>query len=38
MKLAELQYDPMRIRDYYMQNGYLDAKVDQPFVAVDFNH
>jgi outer membrane protein insertion porin family len=38
MKLAELQYDPMRIRDYYMQNGYLDAKVDQPFVSVDFNH
>jgi len=38
MKLAELQYDPMRIRDYYMQKGYLDAKVDQPFVAVDFNH
>jgi outer membrane protein insertion porin family len=38
MKLAELEYDPLRIRDYYMQNGYLDAKVDQPFVAVDFNH
>lgn len=38
MKLSELQYDPMRIRDYYMQNGYLDAKIDQPFVAVDFNH
>ncbi len=38
MKLAELQYDPMRIRDYYMQNGYLDAKVDNPFVTVDFNH
>lgn len=38
MKLAELQYDPMRIRDYYMQYGYLDAKVDQPFVSVDFNH
>jgi outer membrane protein insertion porin family len=38
MKLAELQYDPMRIRDYYMQNGYLDAKIDPPFVAVDFNH
>lgn len=38
MKLAELQYDPMRIRDYYMQNGYLDAKIDPPFVSVDFNH
>lgn len=38
MKLAELQYDPMRIRDFYMQNGYLDAKVDAPFVEVDFDH
>lgn len=37
MKLAELQYDPLRIRDYYMQNGYLDVKVDQPFVQVDFD-
>ncbi len=38
MKLAELQYDPLRIRDYYMQHGYLDAKVDEPFVQVDFDH
>ncbi len=37
MKLAELQYDPLRIRDMYMQHGYLDAKVDDPFVRVDFN-
>jgi len=37
MKLAELQYDPLRIRDYYMQNGYLDVKVDEPFVRVDFD-
>lgn len=37
MKLAELQYDPMRIRDFYMQKGYLDAKVDEPFVQVDFD-
>ncbi|MDD5051800.1 MAG: outer membrane protein assembly factor BamA [Sulfuricurvum sp.] len=37
MKLAELQYDPLRIRDYYMQNGFLDAKVDEPFVQVDFD-
>jgi len=37
MKVAELQYDPLRIRDFYMQNGYLDAKVDEPFVAVDFD-
>jgi outer membrane protein insertion porin family len=38
MKVAELQYDPLRIRDFYMQHGYLDAKVDEPFVAVDFDH
>jgi outer membrane protein insertion porin family len=38
MKVAELQYDPLRIRDFYMQHGYLDAKIDEPFVAVDFDH
>jgi outer membrane protein insertion porin family len=38
MKAGELQYDPLRIRDFYMQNGYLDAKVDEPFVRVDFDH
>lgn len=37
MKLTELQYDPLRIRDLYMQYGYLDAKVDDPFVRVDFS-
>lgn len=37
LKIAELQYDPLRIHDYYMQFGYLNAKVDQPLVAVDFN-
>ncbi len=37
MKLTELQYDPLRIRDLYMQHGYLDAKVDDPFVRVDFS-
>ena len=37
MKLGELQYDPLRIRDLYMQHGYLDSKVDDPFVRVDFS-
>jgi len=37
MKLTELGYDPLRIRDTYMQYGYLDAKVDEPFVRVDFD-
>ena len=38
MKLADLEYDPLRIRDKYMQFGYLDAKVDEPFVRVNFDH
>lgn len=38
MKLTELQYDPLRMRDLYMQYGYLDSKVDDPFVRVDFSH
>jgi outer membrane protein insertion porin family len=37
MKLAELEYDPLRLRDTYMQHGYLDAKVDAPFVRVNFD-
>ena len=37
MKISELQYDPLRIHDYYMQFGYLNAKIDAPFVTVDFN-
>jgi len=27
----------LRIHDYYLQFGYLNAKVDAPFVTVDFN-
>jgi outer membrane protein insertion porin family len=38
MQLPDLQYDPLRIRDFYMQHGYLDAKVNEPFVQVDFDH
>ena len=38
MKLTELDYDPLRIRDLYMQNGYLDATVNKPFVKVNFNN
>jgi len=37
MQLEQLEYDPMRVRDYYMQHGYLDARVDRPFVRVDFD-
>ena len=38
MSLGDLQYDPLRIRDLYMQYGYLDAKVNPPFVRVNFDH
>ena len=38
MKLADLEYDNLRIRDYYMQYGYLDSKVSAPFVRVNFDH
>jgi len=38
MSLKDLEYDNLRIRDFYMQNGYLDAKIDPPFVRVNFDH
>ncbi|MDY0233472.1 MAG: outer membrane protein assembly factor BamA [Sulfurimonas sp.] len=38
MKLLDLSYDPLRIRDLYMQYGYLDSKVDEPFTRVNFDH
>jgi outer membrane protein insertion porin family len=37
MHLRDLEYDNLRIRDYYMQYGYLDAKVDEPFTRVNFD-
>jgi len=38
MQLGDLEYDNLRIRDYYMQHGYLDSKVNSPFVRVNFDH
>ena len=38
MSLKDLEYDNLRIRDFYMQNGYLDAKIEKPFVRVNFDH
>ena len=37
MSLRDLEYDNLRIRDYYMQYGYLDAIVSSPFVRVNFD-
>ena len=38
MSLLDLEYDPLRMRDVYMQHGYLDATVNEPFVRVNFDH
>lgn len=37
MRLADLGYDHLRVRDMYMQKGYLDAEVKEPFVKVNFD-
>jgi len=38
MRLADLAYDHLRIRDLYMQYGYLDADVKEPYVKVNFDN
>jgi len=38
MSLRDLDYDNLRIRDFYMQHGYLDAIVDAPYVRANFDH
>jgi outer membrane protein insertion porin family len=37
VKLDQLKYDSMRLKDLYMQNGYIDAVVTTPLLSVDFN-
>lgn len=37
LKIDQLQYDSKRIQGLYFTNGYLDAKVGDPFVLVDFS-
>ena len=37
MNFEQLSYDSHRIRDLYLQHGYLDAKVTPAFSKVDFN-
>ena len=36
LKAEELKYDSRRIQELYYENGYLDAKVQNPFLEVDF--
>ncbi len=33
----QLEYDSKRIQEVYFENGYLDAKVKDPFLEVDFS-
>ena len=37
VKIDQLKYEAPRIRDLYMRHGYLDAKVEDPLLRVDFN-
>ncbi|TKI69237.1 outer membrane protein assembly factor BamA [Sulfurimonas crateris] len=38
MRVNDLAYDPLRIRDLYMQHGYLDIDVKEPFAKVNFDN
>ena len=37
LKADQLQYDGKRIKEIYLENGYLDAKIENPFLEVDFS-
>lgn len=37
VNMDQLEFDSARIKDLYMREGYLDAKVSNPFLRVDFN-
>ena len=37
MKIKELELDRLKLKDYYMQKGFLDVKVSQPIAKIDFN-
>ncbi len=36
LKADQLKYDQMRIREFYLKHGYLDAKVSKPFLKTNF--
>lgn len=37
MNYEQLGYDSARMRDLYLQNGYLDVQISEPFSKIDFN-
>jgi outer membrane protein insertion porin family len=36
LKIDQLEYDGLRIKDKYYQNGFLDADIQKPFMSIDF--
>ncbi|NQY20578.1 MAG: outer membrane protein assembly factor BamA [Campylobacteraceae bacterium] len=36
LKLNQISYESRRINDLYYQHGFLDAKVEDPFMTIDF--
>ncbi len=36
LKLEDLKYDHLRINELYLQKGFLDVKVKEPFMSIDF--
>ncbi|MGE4294965.1 MAG: outer membrane protein assembly factor BamA [Campylobacterales bacterium] len=37
LRLLELPYDSARLRDFYLEHGYLDVEVSEPFLLADFD-
>jgi len=38
VKVDQLEYDKYRVKDNYMTNGFLDAKVSDPLMKVDYSN
>ena len=38
VKVDQLEYDSYRIKENYLKNGYLDAKVSKPLMKVDYSN
>ncbi len=37
LKADQLAYDAMRLKEFYLKNGYLDVKVSKPFLKTNFD-
>ncbi len=38
LKADQLKYDALRIKEFYLKNGYLDIKVDGPYLKTNFSN